>query len=441
MINTREIILETLMEILEQKKYSHLVIGQVLSKYDYLERIDRAFIKRVCMGTIEQLIKIDYIINQYSKIKTNKMKPFIRTLLRMSVYQIVFMQTIPDSAACNEAVKLAVKRSFSSLRGFVNGVLRTISREKDSISYPSENENPVQYLSVQYSMPEWIVRMWLFDFSLEKTKEILEALLKERPVAVRLDENLNKEEIARLLDEMKAANIAIEQSSALSYAYLLGAIENVHKVPGFLEGKLMVQDIGSMLITEMAHIKKNDRVLDVCAAPGGKTLHAAAKLAGSGSVEARDISLYKINLIQENIERSPYQNISTKIWDACITDENEIEKADVVIADLPCSGLGVIGRKADIKYRVQPDDLKEITALQRKILDTVYAYVKVGGTLLYSTCTINRDENQNNRDYILNHLPFELIEEKLLLPGSGEWDGFYMAAFRRIDKGKFIENE
>lgn len=441
MISTREIILETLMEILEQKKYSHLVIGQVLSKYDYLERIDRAFIKRVCMGTIEQLIKIDYIINQYSKIKTNKMKPFIRTLLRMSVYQIVFMQTIPDSAACNEAVKLAVKRSFSSLRGFVNGVLRTISREKDSISYPSEIENPVQYLSVQYSMPEWIVRMWLFDFSLEKTKEILEALLKERPVAVRLDENLNKEEIARLLDEMKAANIAIEQSSALSYAYLLGTIENVHKVPGFLEGKLMVQDIGSMLITEMAHIKKNDRVLDVCAAPGGKTLHAAAKLAGSGSVEARDISLYKINLIQENIERSPYQNISTKIWDACITDENEIEKADVVIADLPCSGLGVIGRKADIKYRVQPDDLKEITALQRKILDTVYAYVKVGGTLLYSTCTINRDENQNNRDYILNHLPFELIEEKLLLPGSGEWDGFYMAAFRRIDKGKFIENE
>ena len=441
MINTREIILETLMEILEQKKYSHLVIGQVLSKYDYLERIDRAFIKRVCMGTIEQLIKIDYIINQYSKTKTNKMKPFIRTLLRMSVYQIVFMQTIPDSAACNEAVKLAVKRSFSSLRGFVNGVLRTISREKDSISYPSESENPVQYLSVQYSMPEWIVMMWLLDFSFEKTKEILEALLKERPVAVRLDENLNKDEIVALLDEIKAANISIEQSTALTYAYLLGTIENVHKVPGFLEGKLMVQDIGSMLITEMADIKKNDRVLDVCAAPGGKTLHAAAKLAGSGSVEARDISLYKINLIQENIARSPYQNISTKIWDACVNDENEIEKADVVIADLPCSGLGVIGRKADIKYRVQPDDLKEIAALQRKILDTVYAYVKVGGTLLYSTCTINRDENQNNRDYILNHLPFELIDEKLLLPGSGEWDGFYMAAFRRIDKGKFIENE
>ncbi len=441
MINTREIILETLMEILEQKKYSHLVIGQVLSKYDYLERIDRAFIKRVCMGTTEQLIKIDYIINQYSKIKTNKMKPFIRTLLRMSVYQIVFMQTIPDSAACNEAVKLAVKRSFSSLRGFVNGVLRTISREKDNILYPSEQKNPMQYLSVQYSMPEWIVIMWVKDFGFERTKELLEALLKERPVAVRLDENLNKEEKQQLLDEIESAGILIENSDVLDYAYLLGTIENVHKVPGFLEGKLMVQDIGSMLITEMAHIKKNDRVLDVCAAPGGKTLHAAAKLAGSGSVEARDISLYKINLIQENIKRSPYQNISTKIWDACITDENEIEKADVVIADLPCSGLGVIGRKADIKYRVQPDDLKEIAALQRKILDTVYAYVKAGGTLLYSTCTINRDENQNNRDYILNHLPFELIEEKLLLPGSGEWDGFYMAAFRRIDKGKFIENE
>lgn len=441
MINSREIILETLLEILENKKYSHLVIGQVLSKYEYLERKDRAFIKRVCVGTTEQLIKIDYILNLYSKTKTDKMKPFIRTLLRMSVYQIIFMQSVPDSAACNEAVKLAVKRSFGSLRGFVNGVLRTISREKDSISYPDERVNPVQHLSVQYSMPEWIVIMWVSEFGFEKTKEILEALLKERPLAVRMDENLNEEEIRQLVSEIESENITIKKSKEYSYAYLLGQIENIHKVPGFLEGKLMVQDIGSMFITEMAQIKENDNVLDVCAAPGGKTLHAAAKLAGSGSIEARDISSYKVNLIQENIERSPYQNITTKIWDACVRDESVIEKADVVIADLPCSGLGVMGRKADIKYRVQSEDLQEIAVLQRKILDTVYAYVKIGGTLLYSTCTINREENQKNRDYILKHLPFELIEEKLLLPGSGEWDGFYMAAFRRIDKGKFIENE
>lgn len=427
--NTREILLEMLLEILEHKKYSHLVMKQVLDKYSWLDKKDRAFIKRIGEGTIEHLIRIDYVINTFSKTKTDKMKPVIRTILRMSTYQILFMEAVPDSAACNEGVKLAAKKGFASLKGFVNGVLRSISRSKAAISYPDREASLEEYLSITYSMPLWIVNLWLADYGEETTERMLRGLLQERPVTIRIPEELPWEEKQAWISKMEKEGIAVKESNQLAYAYYLSNINSVREVPGFTEGKFIVQDIGSMEVVEMAQIKEGDRVLDVCAAPGGKTLHAASKLKGTGMVEARDISDYKIDLIRENIERTGYKNIQTKVWDATELDEAALESADVVIADLPCSGLGVIGRKGDIKYRVTKEDLTEIAALQRNILKTVSAYVKAGGLLIYSTCTINREENQENRDYILNNLPFVLEEEKVLLPGIAPSDGFYMARF------------
>ncbi|MCM1160456.1 MAG: 16S rRNA (cytosine(967)-C(5))-methyltransferase RsmB [Roseburia sp.] len=418
-----------LLEILEHKKYSHLVMKQVLDKYSWLDKKDRAFIKRIGEGTIEHLIRIDYVINTFSKTKTDKMKPVIRTILRMSTYQILFMEAVPDSAACNEGVKLAAKKGFASLKGFVNGVLRSISRNKATISYPDRESSLEEYLSITYSMPLWIVNLWLADYGEETTERMLKGLLQERPVTIRIPEELPWEEKQTWISKMEKEGIAVKESNQLAYAYYLSNINSVKEVPGFTEGKFIVQDIGSMEVVEMAQIKEGDRVLDVCAAPGGKTLHAASKLRGTGMVEARDISDYKINLIRENIERTGYQNIQTKVWDATELDEVALESADVVIADLPCSGLGVIGRKGDIKYRVTKEDLTEIAALQRNILKIVSAYVKAGGLLIYSTCTINREENQENRDYILNNLPFVLEEEKVLLPGIEPSDGFYMARF------------
>lgn len=429
--NTREIILELLLEILEQKKYSHLVMKQVLDKYAYLDKKDRAFIKRIGEGTIENLIQIDYVINNFSKTKVEKMKPVIRTILRMSVYQILFMESVPDSAACNEGVKLAVRKGFSTLKGFVNGVLRNISRNKEAIAYPDKKKSLADYLSVTYSMPVWIVNMWLSLYKEEVTEAMLKGLLNERPVTVRLLEELSEAEKEKWLQEVKGAGISMEQSEKLAYAYHLSNINSVRDIPGFMEGKFVVQDIGSMEVVEMAHIKEGDIVLDVCAAPGGKTLHAASKLHGTGMVEARDVSEYKTGMILENVERLGYENVSVKVWDATVADETWKEKADVVIADLPCSGLGVIGRKADIKYRVKPQDILEIATLQKNILKTVSAYVKKGGTLVYSTCTISKEENEQNRDYIINELSFTLEEEKQLLPGIEPSDGFYMARFKK----------
>jgi len=431
-VNTREILLEMLMEILEKGQYSHLVLRAVLDKYAYLDRSDRGFIKKVCTGCVERKIQIDYVIDQFSNTKVNKMKPVIRTILRMGVYQILFMDKVPDSAACNESVKLARKKGFDRLKGFVNGVLRTISRQKENIAYPDREGDLSKYLEVMYSVPDWIVQMWMERYGGEKTERILKGLLEERPLTLRLDEALPKEQQQELLRHMEQSGIEIEPCNELPYAYRISHMDSLEVVPGFAQGKWMVQDLGSMMITQFAGIQKGDVVIDVCGAPGGKALHAAAKTGAGGHVYVRDITPYKVSLIQENIARTHYRNVTPQVMDATIFDEDSVGKADVLIADLPCSGLGVIGRKPDIKYRVRPEDLEGISDLQRQILGTVHSYVKKGGTLLYSTCTLDKKENEENVSYIIKELPFELLETRELLPGIHGTDGFFMARFKRI---------
>lgn len=431
-VNTREIVLDCLMEILEKKQYSHYVMKQVLDKYGYLDKKDRSFIKRVTEGTLERCLELDYVIDSFSKVSVKKMKPLIRNVLRMSVYQLFYMDHTPDSAVCNEAVKLAAGRGFSSLKGFVNGVLRNIARNREQISYPDKEKARELYLSVRYSMPEWIVKMWLARFGEEKTETILAGLLSERPVTVRINENLQRAEKEALLDAMKAEGIEAEPTS-LPYAYRLRGIDRVEWIPGFDEGRFTVQDMGSMEIVETADMKEGQFVLDVCGAPGGKALHAAEKVKQTGNVLVRDISKRKVELMRENIQRSGCTHIKAEAFDATVLDEANVEKADVVIADLPCSGLGVIGRKADIKYRVTKQDVTQIAALQKKILSVVWQYVKPGGKLVFSTCTLTGEENEENTAWFLSKFPFVKEQEKTLFPGTDETDGFYMAVFKRKD--------
>lgn len=431
MVNTREVVLEMLIEIFEKEKYSHLVTKAVLDKYSYLEKNDRSFIKRLCNGCVERKIQIDYVLNQFSNTKVEKMKPVIRNILRMGVYQILFMDKVPDSAACNEAVKLARKKGFERLKGFVNGVLRNVARNKEELKYPKKEKDLVSYLHITESMPEWIVKLWIEQYGAEKTQDILTGLLKERPLTLRLDESMSPEEKEGLLGQVQDVGVELEQCEELAYAYRVRKVDSLELVPGFMDGKWMVQDLGSMLITQFGNIKEGDTVIDVCGAPGGKALHAASKTGKKGKVYVRDLTDYKVSLIEENLERAGYTHVIPQVMDATILDQASIEKADVVIADLPCSGLGVIGRKPDIKYRVQPQDLEGIAKLQKKILQVVYQYVKPGGTLLYSTCTLNKKENEENVAFITEHLPFELEETKELLPGEGDTDGFYMARFKR----------
>lgn len=448
MENTREIILDMLMEITAEKEYSHKVIGQVLEKYNYMSGQDKAFMKRVTEGTIERQIQIDYILNSFSNVKVNKMKPLIRNLLRMSVYQLLFMESIPDSAVCNEAVKLAVKRKFHNLKGFVNGVLRNIARNKETIQYPDKQKEPVKALSIMYSCPEWIVEMWIKEYGVELCEDILQALLEIHPVTVRFDETLVEKELEEVLTELQKKAKHVDKQPYLPYAYTVTGAEGFANIPAFVEGKFTVQDVSSMLAVEAAGIRKGDFVLDVCAAPGGKSLHAATKTGERGCVEARDVTERKTDLIEENKRRLKKDWVETKVWDAAVLDESMIERADVVLADVPCSGLGILGKKRDIKYRVSEESLEEVAKLQKKIIDTVWQYVKPGGTLLYSTCTINRVENQDMVSYITEKYPFETeslndylprelwnetTEKGFLqfLPGVQESDGFFIARLRR----------
>lgn len=433
-INTREIVLQILLEVMEKGSFSHLVLKNVLDKYAYLDKTDRNFIKRLSEGVIERGIELDYVIDQFSKTKVKKMKPMIRNILRMGVYQIIYMEKVPDNAACNEAVKLAQAHQFASLKGFVNGVLRNIARNREKIVYPDQKEAPLQYLSVVYSMPEWICKMWLTRFGFEKTERILTGLLERRPVTIRL--NVQPEESAEVIDVLRGEGVTVTPVKELAYAYQIADFDRVDLLPGFSNGKFMVQDLGSMLITHLAGISPGDNVIDVCGAPGGKALHAAFLTGEKGHVDVRDLSDYKVSLIEENLARTDFSNVTAKVWDATIEDADSIGKADVVIADLPCSGLGVIGRKADIKYRLKPEDIKEVSALQRTILSVVQSYVKPGGILMYSTCTLTEEENEKNAAWFCEQYPFEKTGERTLFPGVWEenpdgTDGFFMARFVR----------
>lgn len=443
-VTERELVLAILMEVTQQNVYSHLALNSVLEKYQYLEKKERAFITRVTEGTLEHMIELDYILNQFSKVKVNKMKPVIRNILRSAVYQLKYMDSVPDSAVCNEAVKLAVKKGFGTVRGFVNGVLRNVARGLDQVEYPKEG---IPRLSVCYSMPEWILSLWEKSYDLSAIETMLQAFQKETPVTIRC--NLAKTTPEELKQSLEQEGVTVTLHPYLSYAFWIQGYDHLAELSSFQKGEFYVQDISSMLVGEIAAPNAGDRVIDVCAAPGGKALHIAEKLQGTGSVEARDLSPYKVGLIEENIERSGLTNIRAVQQDATMFDLTSEETADLVIADLPCSGLGVLGKKTDLKYKATEQGTKELAALQKEILKNAARYVRHGGALIYSTCTINPAENMENVHWFLKEFPeFTVapIADKLcpglrksvqetgclqLLPGIHDSDGFFIARFEK----------
>ena len=447
--DVRELALGILLEVSGGVEYSHVALRNVLEKYQYLEKQERSFLTRLVEGTLERRIWLDYVIDQFSSVKVRKQKPVIREILRMSVYQLRFMDSVPDAAVCNEAVKLAQKKGFRQLKGFVNGVLRNIARHLQEIEYPSK-EQPVRYLSVRYSMPEWIVEDWLKIYGRETAEKMLAAFYEERPTVIRVNRNrITPEELTRRLEER---GVSVSSAPYLSCALQIEGYDYLGALPEFREGLFQVQDVSSMLAVEAAGVRPGDYCMDVCAAPGGKSLFLSEKTGKDGFVDARDLTDYKAELIRENVERMRAENVQISVRDACVPDEDSENKADVLIADLPCSGLGVLGKKTDLKYRVSREQQEELAALQRNILGTVQSYVKPGGILLYSTCTISQAENEENVRWFLERFPYEAISledclpEELaekaaggrrhkgylqLLPGIHRCDGFFIAKFRR----------
>ena len=445
-LRTREYCLEILLSVLYKEEQSHILLKKVLDKCDDWEPSRKAFLKKLTMGVLERKEELSFVLSAFMK-KGSKVKPVIQTILLMGAYQILYMDQVYDTKACNLSVELAKKKGFVNLAGFVNGVLRALSRGKDTIAYPDADKDPAGYLQARYSLPVWIGEEYIRNFGLHKTEEICRYYLKDAGLSVHLKESLSAKEKENLLRAWEERNVKITPCTYLPDAYLLEGAGDVTTLPGYDEGFFHVQDFSAQLAGFLSPVKSGDTVMDVCASPGGKSLYIAPKAGNEGRVLSLDVSDAKVERMKENVSRMHFDNIRCEVRDATVSQPELYGTADVLIADVPCSGLGVIGRKPDLKNRLHKEDLESIVDLQKQIVRTVINELKDGGYLLYSTCTVNPGENEEMADWIaanlpvkevsFDHFPQELSSARLsggrvrILPGEFGGDGFFIALFQK----------
>ena len=402
-VNEREVVLDMLLS-LREGKLSHTILKDTLDSYLYLDKSSRGFITRLYEGTIEKRLYLDFIIDGYSKTPVKKMKLIIMLLLEMAVYQLFFMDRVPDSAAINEAVKLAKKRGFTGLSGFVNGVLRNIARNKENIALPDKNKDLIKYLEIKYSTPRTVVEYLIKDYGNHEAEEILEAFEEKRPLVARATKN--REELIKKLD---AEAVRVSTDTIFPESVRILELDSLSYLESFEDGDFVIQDESSQFIGKIVGLPKGARVLDLCAAPGGKSL-LFAEMEEVDEIISCDITESKTELIEDNIRRIGTDKIRTKVNDASLYNPDFVDGFDLVICDLPCSGLGVMGRKRDIKYNVTEDKIRELAKLQRTILENAVRYVKKGGRLIYSTCTMTKAENEENFTFISEFKGFSAVD-------------------------------
>ena len=445
-ITARDAAVKMLLAVCKDKQFSHEVKGKYLDKIE--EKRERALATRLFEGSLERMIELDYIIDRFSKTPVRKMKPAVAAILRITVYQLRFMDKIPASAACNEAVKLTKKYGFAGLSGFVNGVARSIART-EKISYPEKEKDIVLYLSVNYSMPTMLVEQMLAQYGAEASEKVFRTFLQvEEYVSLRC--MAHSISVEQLKERFSEAAISVEDGVYSAEALRVSGMDAPERLPGFAEGAFYIQDESSMQAVLAAGLTGDERVLDLCAAPGGKSMMAADILAvaGNGTVEARDLTDAKVALLRENKERCRLNNVTVCRSDATVFRKEEEEAYDVVLADVPCSGLGIIGKKPDIKLFMTTEQEKELCILQKEILKNAVRYVKPGGVLIFSTCTLNKDENMGGYEFLKKEcgmmpesletfLSKDLRTETLaegylqMIPGVHKTDGFFVARFRK----------
>lgn len=433
---------------LEEKGHSDDWFHRVMEQDSDREwnRQEKGFIRRASYGTIERAAASDRVIDHFSKTSAARLKPVIRTILRMGIYELWYMDSVPAAATCNEMVKLTKQKKFQGLAGFVNGLLRNVARaDKEELcgKILKKCRKETEKLAFIYSVPVELAELLIGAYGKKTAEKILASFETENPLTIRV-QTVNAS-ISQVQDNLIKVGIQVVPCPYVSHAFRLSGVEQVEELPGFAEGHFIIQDESSMLPVMVSGIRPGDSVMDVCSSPGGKALHAADLLGGTGVVSARDVSEYKLQRIRENAQRLKALNIEIKLWDGRTEDPEWEERADVVIADVPCSGIGVIGRKPEIRYTAA-QNAPELQRLQREILRGVVRALKPGGTLIYSTCTVNPAENEKNACWIAEELSLrpvslnENLPEQLrnkmtgqgmlqILPGIHEGNGFFVAKF------------
>lgn len=441
-MNTRDLAFKVLLSVEKEKSYSALVLNNSI-KENKLKGVDASFLSALVYGVLERKLTLDYIIKQYSKIPLRKIEIETKIILRLGILQLLFMDKIPESAAVNESVNLAKRRRLQKSSGFINGILRNITRAEIKYTLPDKSKDFVYYLSIKYSCPREIVELWIDSYGRENTEEILKSAFGRANLTARV--NTLKISADKLIEELKNEGVKAEKSPLDSNALVLKNTGSIERLKAFKAGKLYIQDLASQLCVKALNPKRGDIMLDICSAPGGKSFTSAQYMNNSGKIFSFDIYEHKLKLIEKTAERLGITCIITDIRDA-VNDNRKIPLADKVLCDVPCSGLGIMNRKPEIRYKedIINSDLPEI---QYKILCNSSKFVAVGGTLIYSTCTLNPMENNKNAERFLNEnsdfepLKLELNAKRLieepenmitLFPHINKTDGFFISAFRRV---------
>ncbi len=444
-MNPREGALSVLYETNEKDAFSNIALNKELRNKSY-SQLDKNLITELVYGVLENQIYIDYVIKQFSTFKIKKMNPYTLNLLRLGTYQLLFLDRIPGFAAVNETVNLS-KKYCKKTTGFINGVLRNIQRNKKNIKLPNPKKNIIEYLSVKYSHPQRLIKIFLNNFDKDFTEELLKANNATPDLYVRINTlKIDIDDCKRLLiDE----GYTIKQNPFIKEAVAVRGLHNIEQSNLYKKGYVQVQDFSSMLASKILDPGEGDFVIDVCSAPGGKATHMAQLMNNKGTIIARDIYDHKLKLVEKNAKRLGITIIRTENFNGNNVDKKLLNKADKVLVDVPCSGLGIIRRKPEIKYRKQLEDIKSIIAIQYDILKNASRYVKLDGELVYSTCTINPKENEDvvqkflsyNSNYILinindeyrDFIPGEHTKSMIqLYPNIHNTDGFFISKIKRI---------
>lgn len=418
------------------KGYSNIVLDTALRETD-LSPKDKAFAAALFYGVIERRLTLDYIIEKNSSVPFVKLEDGVVEILRTGLYQLLYMPSVPESAAVNESVKLCKKMKLFGAQGFVNGMLRGFIRGGKSIDY--RGLSVAQRLSVEYSCPQWLADKLTAEYGAGRTETALKASLGRPPVYARVN-NL-KTNADDLIDLLKKEGISAEKYPGLPGCIKLEKTGDIEKSGAYRSGLFHVQDISSQLCCITLRPILNETVLDLCAAPGGKSFTMAEMMGNNGRIISMDLHEQRVGLIGKGAERLGLKIIEPRQNNALKFNE-ELPQADRVLCDVPCSGLGVIRRKPEIKYK-DPEEFRELPEMQRMVLEISAKYVKPGGTLVYSTCTLSRAENDEVADrFAAEHPEFSPIVQPVPLaaensfkrtyfPDEGGGDGFFTASFRR----------
>ncbi|HHZ12932.1 MAG: 16S rRNA (cytosine(967)-C(5))-methyltransferase RsmB [Caldicoprobacterales bacterium] len=444
MDKVRKTALIILKQVNEDRKYANISLKENLDKFRFQER-DASFITQLVYGTLENQAFIDNVLRRYAKMKG--VNPWVENILRLGCYQILYLDRVPDSAACNESVKLCTGFGFNALKGFVNGVLRNISRNKEELKASKQSPVDTGSLSSLFGIPLWLVELWVEEYGIQSVRDIVKSTMDTNFTTIRVNGvKMTRDE---LVDALEQQGIDSTKSPYFDNALRVNGIGNIQLNPLYKKGMFTVQGESSILVCKILAPKPGERILDACSAPGGKAIYIAELMNMSGKVYAHDIHDHRVELINKNVERMGMKNIETRVQDATIFNPKMEDSMDRVLIDAPCSGWGVLHKKPDIRLRIEKKSMESLYRLQWDILDNCRRYVKPGGILVYSTCTINPWENHKVIEKFIRKYP-EFVMEDLsrelpqnlrdalmgegmiqLFPGRHGVDGFFIAKMRR----------